>query len=129
MCIFENFEIFKSFLTKISHGCDVYFTEIISSVISTLSECVSVYFVYTVQCFEVIFYKTLRIHKNTNIVVFYLMFCHFSIHIALFFEPADTPEVAIHPSLSDFFMFLIHIHRWERKTCTLDISCFTADDR
>jgi len=57
------------------------------------------------------------------------MFCHFSIHIALFFEPADTPEVAIHPSLSDFSMFLIHIHRWERKIRTLDISCFTADNR
>jgi len=71
-------------LTKISRGCDVHFTEIISSVISTLSEHVSVYFVYNVQCFEVIFYKTLRIHKNTNTVVFYLMFCHFSIHITYF---------------------------------------------
>jgi len=57
------------------------------------------------------------------------MFCHFSVHVALFFEPADTPEVAIHPSQSVFSMFLIHIHRWERKTCILDISCFTANNR
>lgn len=129
MCRYEHFEIVKRFLTKTSHGCDLYFIEVISSVILTLSECVSVYFVYNVHCFEVIFYKTPRIHTNTSFVVFYLMFCHFSNYIAVFFESADTPEVAIHPSVSDFSMFLIQIHRWERKVCTLDIICFTADNR
>jgi hypothetical protein len=72
------------FLAKISHGCDLYFIEVVSSVIFTLSECASVYFVYTVHCFEIIFYKTLRIHTNTNIVMFY-SFVTF-LYIALFFK-------------------------------------------